>query len=239
VTDGLRFGIPAYGYPGTGVWESFGRLPAGSLVVMDPDNGPGASIDPRYTGVASAAKRQGLNLLGYVTSAYGRANAATMQEAIERYREWYGTTGVFIDEAPASSSSSPPIVETVQRARQLSLTVAINPGQPDIDPDDATLVDHVLNFEGPYSTYERTRFPDWVRRFPSHKFWHLVYEVRSVHTMHEVAATARSAHAGIVYITDATMPNPYDRMPAYWRDEQLLVLDQNAGALELSQHRAG
>jgi hypothetical protein len=239
VTDELRFGIPAYGYPGTGVWESFDGLPAGSLVVMDPDNGPGAAIDPRYSAVASAANRQGLNLLGYVTSGYGRASAAAMEEAIERYREWYGTTGLFIDQAPASSSSSPAIVETVRLARRRSLTVAINPGQPDIDPDDATLVDHVLNFEGPYSTYERTRFPDWVGGFPGHKFWHLVYEVRSVRTMHEVAATARSAHAGIVYITDATMPNPYDRMPAYWRDEQLLVLGQNARAPELSQHRAG
>jgi hypothetical protein len=239
VTDGLRLGIPAYGYPGTGVWESFGRLPAGSLIVMDPDNGPGPSIDPRYSAVASTAKRQGLNLLGYVTSAYGRASAAAMEEAIERYGEWYGTTGVFIDQAPASSSSSPAIVETVRLARERSLTVAINPGQPDIDPDDLTLADHVLNFEGPYSTYERTRFPKWVTEFPEPKFWHLVYEVRSVHTMRDVAAAARRAHAGIVYITDATMPNPYDRMPAYWRDEQLLVLGGDGSSARAARRDRG
>ena len=41
--------------------------------------------------------------------------------------------------------------------------------------------------------------------------------------MRHVAAMARRAHAGIVYVTDATMPNPWERMPVYWREEQALL----------------
>ena len=41
-------GVPAYGYPGTGVWERLVELPPGAVVILDPANGPGESPDPRY-----------------------------------------------------------------------------------------------------------------------------------------------------------------------------------------------
>lgn len=40
--------------------------------------------------------------------------------------------------------------------------------------------------------------------------------------MRHVAGMSSRAHAGTLYITDATMPNPWERMPAYWREELAL-----------------
>jgi hypothetical protein len=223
VTALLRLGLPAYGYPGTGLWESLSTVQAGALVIMDPADGPGRSIDPRYSATVSEAARNGLRVLGYVTTDYGRRSAAEMEEEVERYREWYGPSGIFLDQVPASISSSAAIARTVSHIRAAGLSLAINPGQPDIDPDDAALVDHVVNFEGSHSSYGCCRFPDWVRDVASAKFWHLIYEVRDARAMRKVAALAGRAHAGVVYITDATMPNPWERLPSYWREEQALL----------------
>jgi hypothetical protein len=229
VTSELRLGIPAYGYPGTGVWESFFALPAGCLVVMDPADGPGEAIDPRYRDAVSAAISQGLRVFGYVTADYGRRGAAAMEEEIERYREWYDCAGVFLDQTPASSSSNAEIVTAASAVRRRAMSLAINPGQAEIDPQDTEFADHVVNFEGTHSTYRTTRFPTWTHNVSSNKFWHLIYEVADVRAMRAVATAAEHANAGIVYITDATMPNPWHRVPAYWSQEQQLLV-RSSGA---------
>ena len=223
MTAGLCLGIPAYGYPGTGVWENLIGLDAGALVIMDPADGPGRRIDARYRAAISTATREGLRVLGYVTANYGRRSAAAMEDEVERYREWYRPSGIFLDQAPVSISSNAAIVAVVNRIRARGLSLAINPGQPDIDPEDAAIADHVVNFEGPQSTYRRTRFPNWVRDVSRAKFWHLIYEVADARTMRYVATMADRAHAGIAYITDGTMPNPWERLPPYWSEEQALL----------------
>jgi hypothetical protein len=222
VTAGLRLGIPAYGYPGFGVWERLSTLPAGTLVVMDPADGPGDTIDPQYVEVVSAAVHQGLRVFGYVTCDYGRRSAEAMVEEVERYRTWYGPCGIFMDQSPASASSVPAIVEFLDHVRRVRLSIAINPGQPDIDPQDAVIADHVVNFEGSHATYRGTRFPGWVRTLPAEKFWHLVYEVHDLQAMHEVVSDAGRLHAAIVHITDTTMPNPWEQLPSYWYAQQVL-----------------
>jgi hypothetical protein len=220
VTPVLRLGLPAYGYPGTGLWESLSAPQSGALVIMDPADGPGHAIDPRYSAAVATAMGHGLHILGYVTTSYGHRDASAMVEEIERYREWYGVPGIFLDEAPASVSSAAAISRAVSHIRASGLSLAINPGQPDIDPHDAAIADHVVNFEGPYASYRRCRFPDWVHDVDGATFWHLIYEVRDAQTMRDVVAMAVRANAGIAYITDATMPNPWERLPPYWHDEQ-------------------
>ena len=146
-----------------------------------------------------------------------------MEDEVERYREWYRPGGIFLDQAPVSISSNAAIAAVVDHIRARGLSLAINPGQPDIDPEDAAIADHVVNFEGPQSTYLRTRFPDWVLDVSPAKFWHLIYEVGDARTMRYVATMASRANAGIAFITDGTMPNPWGRLPPYWREEQALL----------------
>lgn len=227
---GLGLGIPAYGYPGTGVWENLVGLHAGALVVMDPADGPGGRIDARYRAAISAATREGLRVLGYVTADYGRRSAAAMEDEVERYLEWYRPSGIFLDQVPVSISSHAAIVAVVSRIRARGLSLSINPGQPDIDPEDAAIADHVVNFEGPHSSYLRTRFPDWVRDVSPAKFWHLIYDVGDARTMRYVATLAGRAHAGIAYITNGTMPNPWERLPPYWLEEQTLLSNSRRSA---------
>jgi hypothetical protein len=220
---GFVLGVPAYGYPGVGVWEQLASLPARAFVILDPANGPGGSVDPIYLRALAPLVERGVTLLGYIDSDYGRRPLEQMTDEIGRYQRWYRPRGIFLDQTPAAASASEAITATVAALRSQRLTVVINPGQPDIDPADAALADHVVNFEGPLSLYRQTRFPAWTEAHEATTFWHLVYEVDDAASMRRVTAMARSRHAGILHVSDAGMPNPWQRLPRYWSALQRLA----------------
>lgn len=216
---GFVLGVPAYGYPGTGVWEQLTRLPAGSFVILDPADGPGRSVDPRYLSALAPVAERGVRVLGYVDSNYGQRPLDEMADEIRRYQHWYQPSGIFLDQTPAAASANQAIRALAASLRSQRLPLVINPGQPDIDPADASLADHVVNFEGPLGVYRRTRFPAWTQALEATKLWHLVYEVGDPAAMRRVAAMAQRRNAGILHITDARMPNPWERLPSYWDAE--------------------
>ncbi|MGA2869550.1 MAG: hypothetical protein ABSF34_10370, partial [Verrucomicrobiota bacterium] len=67
----------------------------------------------------------------------------------------------------------------------------------------------------------------WVARYPAREFVHLPYHVADSTTMSNFVGLAMSRNAGWIYITDATLPNPYDRLPVYWTNEVNLVREFN------------
>ena len=46
--------------------------------------------------------------------------------------------------------------------------------------------------------------------------------------MKEHLKLAVSRNAGMVFITDAKMPNPWDRLPSYWQAEVQAIKEMNA-----------
>ena len=96
------------------------------------------------------------------------------------------------------------------------MSVSLNPGQPFFDPRYLEIADHVVNFEGTYETYLAARFPDWIRGHSPNKFWHLIYEVPDVAAMRKTIELVGRNHAGLLYVTDAGGPNPWNRLPSYW-----------------------
>jgi len=219
--------VPAYQYPGGALWEGLAALGPGSLVIVDPADGPGERADPTYVAALSALRRPGLDLFGYVTADYGRRSAAQMIDEVQRHERWYQPTGVFVDQTPPAATARPELAATFAYVRSRGLRLAINPGQPDIEPDDVHACDHVVNFEGPLAAYRRARFPVWTTELGPEKFWHLVYEVPDRSSLRTVVAEARR-RAAVVLVTDATMPNPWGRLPAYWPEEVRLVTGRRA-----------
>jgi hypothetical protein len=79
--------------------------------------------------------------------------------------------------------------------------------------------DIVVVFEGSSEAYQRTEMPLWMWDFPADKFWHLVYGLSDGKRVPDILRRAVSQRAGLVYVTDGHMPNPWLALPRYWDEE--------------------
>ena len=85
------------------------------------------------------------------------------------------------------------------------------------------LADHVVEFEGTRGAYLAMDAGSGEHGGSLATSWHLVYDVRTETDMREVVALARDRGAGLLFVTDGVMPNPWDRLPAYWHQQVSLI----------------
>jgi hypothetical protein len=213
--------VPAYFASGREWRRLAARGGGASIAVLNPGNGPGARLVTAYVAAVRRAQAHGVRVLGYIHTSYAAQSASVVLAEAERYLAWYGVDGIFFDEA-ASDCAGLPYYAGLNRALKAcepALLVALNPGtRPDACYMDAAEI--VVTFEGDLETYLREPAPpDWLRRYPAARFWQIVYGVPDAEAMARVLALAGARHAGQIYITDGTLPNPYGRLPAYWSRE--------------------
>jgi hypothetical protein len=207
-----RVGIPAYFYPGRDgtEWRALLALPARSIVIVNPASSPGTAVDPNYVAALSLVAPRRFATFGYVDTDYARRRATTIVSEARKYRAWYGVDGVFLDQVPGGPDAVDHLAAIVARLRRRGFRVAMNPGQPDVASTYFDLADHVCVFEGPYDSYLHASFPATTLRQPAGKLWHLVYDVPgSPDAMETVRRLARRFHAGVLYATTCSMPNPW------------------------------
>src|SRR5947209_1201331 len=100
----LRLLVPAYFYPAGNGAENWARLIASGrkasiLAIANPASGPGERVDHLYTGVLTRAAREGITLLGYISTNYAKRNAAEVEADLRRWKAFYPRVrGVFFDE---------------------------------------------------------------------------------------------------------------------------------------------
>jgi Spherulation-specific family 4 len=211
-------GVPAYFYPWPGDpgWADLVDAPAGTLVVATPDNGPGTAPDPNYRAAIEPLAHHGIFVYGYVDSAYASRDIITLTEEVNAWIAWYGVRAIFVDRVAATPANRQHYSELCGLLRRQGLQLALNPGQPRIDPSYLNLADQVLVFEGTLAAYQAQVFPGWMDAMPRERLWHCVYEVADAEQYAEVLHKAARCNAGVVFATDGTMPNPWDRLPPYW-----------------------
>jgi hypothetical protein len=204
--------IPAY-LPPDGIARIADRPVRDRLVIMNPDSGPGAVLRPAYRTAVAAEQRTGTRVLGYVHTGWGARDASAVVADLMRYRSWYGVDGVFLDETAHDAGALPYYAALARDARTAGLrVVALNPGMvPAAGYFDAA--DIVVTFEGPYSSYASAlrSMPAWLSEVPRRKVAHLVYAADRAQALRAIT----EGSAGFVYATDASLPNPWDRLPAY------------------------
>jgi hypothetical protein len=86
-------------------------------------------------------------------------------------------------------------------------------------------------FEDDGTNYPGFTPSSWVALYPAQQFVHLPYDVATAMTMSNYVGLAVSRNAGWIYITDDTLPNPYDTLPTYWTNEVNLVRSLDGGSL--------
>lgn len=212
----LALGVPAYGHPSvTTLWRDLRALPRGSVVVLNPANGPGDAREPAYADAIEPLRGHGITLLGYVDTGYGARTADAIRTDVRRFRRLYPVDGVFLDQTVARGPDLAALVALVGELRAQGLAVAVNPGQPDLDPSYGDLDAAVVDFEGTLDAYRDARFPSPASAAGGARSWHLVHGVAAEGDMQTAVSLARQRGAELVFVTDGTMPNPWTGLPPY------------------------
>jgi hypothetical protein len=204
--------IPAY-LPPKGIARIAERPVRDRVVIINPDNGPGATLLPEYRAAVAADQRTGTRVLGYVHTGWGARDPSAVHADVLRYRDWYGVDGVFFDEAAHDAAGLPYYASLAREARAAGLgVVALNPGAVPA-PGYFDLADIVVTFEGPYSAYGAVlkAMSAATAGVPRRKVAHLVYDASREQAMRAVS----DGPAGFVYATSASLPNPWSTLPPY------------------------
>jgi hypothetical protein len=226
----LEILVPAYFYPTMGPdwgWMTTAAARVPITAILNPASGPGQFADPNYVTVVNNFRAVGGRILGYVTSSYAARDLAAVQAEVETYAASYAIDGIFVDEmandsAPAHLAWYTGLYGYI-KSHHPAYRVIGNPGTTTQEVYLSTpTVDALVTYEN-YQNY-RGYVPDaWVRNYPAHQFAHLPYLVATADSMRADIDLAVQRNAGLVFATDANLPNPYDRLPAYWEAEVTYV----------------
>lgn len=214
--------VPAYFHPAVHP-EHWARLAERAeqvrLVILNLANGPGTRPDPSHLPALHQLQAAGVEIAGYVDSAYGRR---PMNEAIAdvgRFLEWYDVVGVCFDRAAGDAEHIDYYARLSQRARSMGIRhVTFNHGAHPLEGY-AQHADLLGTFEGPWFAYLEAPVPRWTRSMPAESFYHVVYSVPPGRFA-DAYLLAGSRGAGFAYITDHGGANPYERLPADWLEPE-------------------
>ena len=216
--------VPAYFYPGgnPNYWTQMDQASQGALAVMNPNSGPGSAPDPNYVSAVKAAEAAGITVVGYVYTNYGSRSLRAVESDVNKYYSWYPVQGIFFDQASTSCSQEPYYgqLNSYVKAKGGPARTVLNPGTQ-TNQCYASAADTLLTFEGSYSAYVSSySAPSWVSSYPASHFWHVIYGTSATSAMATAVQLSQTRNAGYVYVTTATLPNPYDLLPMYWSTEQ-------------------
>ena len=215
----LHVAVPGYVDPGNAAyWDAVvAAVPTVRDVVVNPDSGPGAAPVGPYADLVQVLRQAGARVVGYVATGYGARDPAAVTADIARWREWYGVTDVFLDEAPAVPEAIPTYAGYTAAIRDAGGVAVLNPGVVP-DPGYFGIADAIVTFEDPASAYLGVEPPGWVRDDERAEVWHIVIDTPGAQ-LDAVVDRARQQGADEVYVTDDVDPNPYDSIPTYWSAE--------------------
>ncbi|GJF31285.1 hypothetical protein KNE206_39850 [Kitasatospora sp. NE20-6] len=208
-----RLLVPLYVHPAEdpSAWRALVRAaPRLYAVVLNAADGPGTAPDPVLAEPFAELREAGVRILGYADTAYGQRPHAAVTDDLLRHRDWYGTDGVYFDQAPTDPAFLPHQRRLTVAARALGCeTVVLGHGT---HPDPAYAADDVadvlVTFEGDWDAYESDRVPRWTLDHPAERFCHLLHGVPPGR-VRAVASEARLRGAALHYATHGTGDNPW------------------------------
>jgi hypothetical protein len=236
--EGMALLVPAYFAPSSGYWGQLTtaaqRVPL--VAIANIFNGPG-SATPRadYIQAMQSVRNAGGQVIGYVYSQYGSRDPDIVKADMQRWHQLYPLDGFFVDEMANAPNTGlfDYYAGLVAYARSLKPTYQVI-GNPGTNTEEAYRVrdtaDVLTIFEGSAS-YTNFVPAAWTQKYPTWQFAHLLYGINGADAMRTNLDLAISRRAGFIYITDDVLPNPWDRLPAYWAEEVNAVESANrAGA---------
>ncbi len=220
---GHALAIPAYWPP------PFDLRPAraGTLIIANPNSGPGAERQPIYSDEIAVQQAAGRKVIGYVSTGYGNRPLADVHADIDRWYTFYpALDGLFLDEQTNTAAGVTYYANLYNhcRARDADGIIAANPGQSTIEGYTST-ADILMTFENTGAQHASHVNPAWMAGYNRFRFWDAVHSTATAADMRAVVTKVKTAerNVGWTYVTDqvyATLTdNPWDYLPAYWVSE--------------------
>ena len=82
--------------------------------------------------------------------------------------------------------------------------------------------DIIVEYEDTYANYGKWQLGTWERQYAPNRFWHIIHHASQTE-MQRPITMARQRNVGWLYVTDKTLPNPFDQLPSYWPQEIALL----------------
>jgi hypothetical protein len=184
------------------------------IAVVNPANGPGSAVNARVLAGISRLFSAGIKVVGYVATGYTRVPEAMVRADIDRWKAWYPMlSGIFFDEQARTAGQEDYYRRLSQYAKSLGLSFTIgNPGT-DSAPSYVGVLDTVLIYESG-GLANMSKLAGWHVNHDRSNFGIIPYG-----TALDVAyVRAAKGFVGYIYLTNDTLPNPWDSVPPYFAD---------------------
>jgi hypothetical protein len=207
--------IPLYTYPGAS-WSTVVAIKQANpnvpiIAIINPNSGPGASLDPTYVAGIKSLQAAGVIVIGYVPTGYTARSASQVQAMVMDYKNWYPVTGIFFDEMANTAGSESYYSALSSFAKSVGFTYTVgNPGADTI-PSYIGTMDTIVIYENQGLPVTST-IGGWHTSYAKSNFAMMAYGVPAVDPAYP---TTTSQYVGYIYITDEGLPNPYNGLPGY------------------------
>jgi hypothetical protein len=226
----ISIAVPSYFYPDCATnpacyWGQLdAAIPTVGLSVINPNSGPGTSVDPNYVAQVTTTHSVGGTVIGYVYTSYGARSLADVESDVDAYYNWYNVDGIFFDEGYSADCSMLSYYEALNayvKAKGGKGVTVVNYGT-NTQECYITASDILVDTESTYSDYVTWQPATWTSGYPASHFWQIVYDTPQ-NQIQNVLTLAAQNNAGWIYITSLTLPNPYNALPSYWSQEVSLL----------------
>jgi glucose/arabinose dehydrogenase len=219
--------FPLFAHPGP-LWENMliyreahPDLPW--IAIVDPHHGPGEQYDENYARNIERLQAANVTVLGYVSTLWAAKSSDLVKEDIRKYNDWYKVDGILLDEMISEPGREGLYYNFTKYAKSLGMSPVIGNVGTNISPTYAGTVDSISTVEGD-RTPPLSWLKGWQLNFDKSNFLYITYSQSWIDPEYIAESTN---YVDSLYITDDTMPFPYDDFPAYL-DEVIAVLDPHS-----------
>jgi hypothetical protein len=205
--------VPLYSYPDAPAWKAIVAAKAlhpkvTVVAIVNPDNGPGASVDALFSNGIAALIAGQITPIGYVSTGYTARGEPAVKADVDRWHAQYpAVQGIFFDEQSNQVGDEAFYRDVSQYAKSLGYALTVgNPGSG-VPSSFLDTVDVMLAYESAGTPALATPTKYAAQR--AH-FGIIPYGA----ALEPAYAKAASSSVAYVYITEDTLPNPWDTLAA-------------------------
>jgi len=209
-------------------------------VILNPANGAGTVTDGNYAAAIQRLKGAGAIVLGYIATGYTASSTSEMQSEIDDWITYYpDIDGIFMDEMDNTNDEA-----TLSYYQTLTRYVHGKGLYPSIGNPGAgvagnffasSTADLIVTYENSSYPDEATLKGDFDNGYADYNKNQRAALAYNSSEFYSASTTLLKKYNGLIYVTDDTLPNPWDTVSPYLEETfQLLSVETDRFFTDLS-----